>query len=644
MARDETTGREPEPRPDDEEMKSLPPHDDLEGDTPSDSWEETDESIDPFDPSYRPAKPDDESSNDQLIRPGEITRFLAASLAGETPAQPERDLVDEASSEGIESPPLSQEPEEEIDVTKNEREPTPEDNLPPPETPDIPAPEAMEEGLAGALGVMPPPTPDGDETPPAPETFFPIPEEVPPPSRHEDTAEIVHRRRRKRPRTGGGGPLATLLNLLLWGVLILFLLLLGTAALYGKYARDRLYGEQPEIDRTFIVTVNPGDRLPEIIDSLREKRLLRSYMGVDDAYLLKFLARINENSHQIKAGIYKFNSTMGLNDIYEKLVKGSQDFKITIPEGKTVAETADILKSKIEDFDTGRFVDLAQNPAFIKSLKLEIPSLEGYLMPSTYFFGPAMREEELMRKMVEAFEVAVKETLAGVANDEYTFQEHLIMASLIEREARLDEDRPIIASVILNRLKKGMPLQIDASVHYALKDWSRPLTYADLKTDSPYNTYQNKGLPPGPICNPRMASLKATYETPPTDYLFYVLKGDGKHAFAATAAEHEKNVQFYRKSLKDAKRESKKPEASKDSESDSGSSETVAPSPSENETKPATANSPEDEESTKSETLNKETSSEATKPKPKSEVVVEKASSRKSSSSEKTPQKPKKKD
>jgi UPF0755 protein len=646
MARDEETGREPEPRPDDEETKSLSPHEDIDGDTPSDSWDEIDAFIDPFDPSYRPPQGEEDSANDQLIKPGEITRFLASSLAGEAPIHPERELTHENSAAEIEPTPSDETTGDVVESAHGEGDPLSEEEQPFDEAANVPTSEAMEEGLAAALGVEPPPTPNVDETPAATESFFPIPDEVAPPSAHEDTAEIVHRRRRRRPRTGASGPISTLLNLLLWFVLIVFLLLLGTAALYGKYARDRLYAEQPEIERTFIVTVNQGDRLPQIIDRLREKRLLRSYMGVDDAYLLKFLARVNENSHQIKAGIYKFNSTMGLNDVYAKLVKGSQDFKITIPEGKTVAETADILKSKIEDFDTGRFVDLARNPAFIKSLKLDIPSLEGYLMPSTYFFGPAMREEELMRKMVEAFEVAVKESLQSVANDDFSFQEHLIMASLIEREARLDEDRPIIASVIFNRLKKEMPLQIDATVHYALKDWSRPLTFADLKIDSPYNTYKHKGLPPGPICSPRIASLRATYETQPTDYLFYVLKGDGKHAFAATGAEHEKNVQFYRKSLKEARREEKKSEAS-DEEHNSGVPEKTETSDSSNasaDVNSSGSKSTNDENSSGVESLEIESPSSDSKVKPKGEVVVEKANSRKSPVPEKTPSKPKKKD
>ena len=161
----------------------------------------------------------------------------------------------------------------------------------------------------------------------------------------------------------------------------------------------------------------------------------------------------------------------------------------------------------------------------------------------------------MLRKMVDTFRESVEKKLDGVAKatgDNLSFQEHLIMASLIEREARLDEDRPLIASVMFNRLAKDMQLQIDVTVHFALGQWTRRLTLEDLKVDSPYNTYANKGLPPGPICSPRVESIVATYQAPKTDYLFYVLKGDGKHVFAKTLEEHAQNKAFFRKAQQEA--------------------------------------------------------------------------------------------
>ncbi len=386
----------------------------------------------------------------------------------------------------------------------------------------------------------------------ADEPFFPIPDSVPE-LPHEDTADVQHDTRRRRRRPARRGPAAVFVNLIIWGLLLTCFAAMAGAALYAKYARDRLYSEQPEVERNVILTVNAGDKLPQIIDQLREKQVLRSYMGVDDGYLLRFLARVNENSHMIKAGVYKISNTMSLNDLYGKLLKGSQDFKVTIPEGKSAAEVAELIAAKNEEFQTARFLELTTETAFIRSLQLEVPSLEGYLYPSTYYFGPGIREEDMLRKMVETFRDVMQTKLAGVEKrDALTFQEHMIMASLIEREARLDEDRPLIASVIFNRLKRGMQLQIDATVHYALNAWNRRLSYDDLKVDSPYNTYKIKGLPPGPICSPRAASILATFQAPETEYLFYVLKGDGKHVFSKTAEEHNRNKAFFRKAQQEA--------------------------------------------------------------------------------------------
>lgn len=525
-------------------------------------WDDLDPASDPFDPWYREApaptqKVETAEPADEAIRPGDISGFLSGQYDNGAAPPPAPAVAQEpeppAEERNSDPPAESPRPDDATDSVQPQAPPQPE----PSASQTAPAVEAgapADEQPEHAGDCAQDDLPDADTPSHGPEPFFPIPDELPPMPPSEETAEVVRRpRRRPRAPRAPSGPVAALVNIFLWGIVVLVLLGLSVVALYGKYARDRLYGEQLEIERAVVLTVNQGDRLPQIIEGLREKRLLRSYMGIDDAYLMRLLARMNENSHLIKAGVYKFNTTMNLNDIYEKLVKGSQDFRITIPEGKAIPEVAQILKQKIEEFDAVRFVELTRNPSFIQTLKLNVPSLEGYLYPSTYFFGPGMREEDILRKMVETFQAAAKEHLEGIEkNDDLTFQEHLIMASLIEREARLDEDRPLIASVIFNRLEKKMLLQIDATVHFALNDWSRRLTLDDLKVESPYNTYQVKGLPPGPICSPRIASLTATFSPPKTDYLYYVLKGDGKHVFSVTHDEHVKNKQFFRRSQQEA--------------------------------------------------------------------------------------------
>lgn len=399
------------------------------------------------------------------------------------------------------------------------------------------SPEAVKRETAGSTSE----TPGSQPSFPAAAATLP---QLPP---YEETQEV-----------GGGayaGPRSffrRLMSFLGWLVVLALFAAIGFAAIYYRYASDRLYNIQFDTNRTVILNVSRGDRLSNIIEKMRAEGLLGSYLGIDDAYLIKYLAWINENSHKIKTGVYRLNSSMSLSEIYEKLIAGSQDFKITIPEGKTAKETAAIIKRKLDGFDEKRFLELVHSPEFIAKLGLSVPSLEGYLYPDTYFFAPGMKEEDIIRTMVENFIKRAETSLSNIGRTEtsvsLSFHEHVIIASLIEREARVDAERPLIASVIFNRLKKGMKLDIDATINYALGDWGKRLSLDDLKTSSPYNTYLHKGLPPGPICNPQMSSLIATFRPAQTNYLFYVYKGDGTHAFAETYEEHLANIRLYRRS------------------------------------------------------------------------------------------------
>ncbi|MGI8905624.1 MAG: endolytic transglycosylase MltG [Candidatus Sumerlaeaceae bacterium] len=360
--------------------------------------------------------------------------------------------------------------------------------------------------------------------------FFDIPEHIPPvPS--EDTADLYHKPAGQR--TYGH----RFLNALSWCVLIGFFLTVAVGLLYGRYAHKRLYRGDTGSGRVVDLVVQPGETFRVVLTKMKKQGLLGSYLGLSDYYLMRYLAHLNENSNKIKPGAYRINSNSSLSEVYNRLIEGSKDFKITIPEGKTVREVATEVKRRYAEFDDVRFMELVKDADLIKKLGMEVPSLEGYLYPSTYFFGPGMKEEDLIRLMVNTFKQNVETQVKPLGkHDQLSLHEHVIMASLIEREARMDEDRPLIASVIFNRLGKDMPLQIDATVNYALNDW-RKLSLDDLKVNSPYNTYLRKGLPPGPIASPRIASLVATYTAPQTDYLYYVYQGDGRHAFSATYEE-----------------------------------------------------------------------------------------------------------
>ncbi len=375
--------------------------------------------------------------------------------------------------------------------------------------------------------------------------FFDFPEAVPasPPEETEDfpLQEVVV-------KGGGGGAGNQLFKL--FGRMILLLLAvvgLGVLALAGSYAwyiKHRLY-DSKDTDRVTTVTVRPGESFRSVIDTMHKQGLLGGFMGLDDRYLMRYLAYAFENSNKVKPGVYKIESGQNLQEVYSKLIAGSKDFKITIPEGKTAVEVGQIVADQYKNFDAKAFLSFVTDPEFIKTVGIDAPTLEGYLYPSTYYFAPGMKEDELVRLMVGTFQMKVETELKDkLTSTGLSFHEHVIMASLIEREARLDVDRPVIASVIFNRLSQKMPLQIDATVNYALNDW-RKLNNSDYLAEHPYNTYKIKGLPPGPIASPRIESLAATFQAPKTNFLYYVHKGDGHHAFAETYAQHLANVGRY---------------------------------------------------------------------------------------------------
>lgn len=375
------------------------------------------------------------------------------------------------------------------------------------------------------------------------EPFFPIPDHVPE-IPVEDTEEVPRSRRRIRKRRRGGR-FVGLVNAAAWMFLLMGFAVVIAGVFYLRYAYDRLHNPREGDERLIVLTVNAGDRFQTIVRKMEDAGLLGRFMGIPDRLLMFYLTKVEGNSERIQAGAYQLSMGMSLGEVYRRLLEGSKDFTIVIPEGRTIRNVAATVRKKIDSFDEDRFVALAEDPAFIASLGFDLPSLEGYLFPSKYFFGPGMGEDELLRMMVRSFREMAENHLKDLPKDSLSFHEHVILASLIEREARKKEERPLIASVLLNRLEKGMPLQVDATLQYALGDYSRPPRPEDKKIDSPYNTYLHKGLPPGPICSPGLDSLLATYAPAKTDYLYYVHKGDGYHAFARTYEEHKENIRLY---------------------------------------------------------------------------------------------------
>ncbi len=280
------------------------------------------------------------------------------------------------------------------------------------------------------------------------------------------------------------------------------------------------------------ITVESGDNWHKVAHQLAEARLI-----TDEAIFLNLVKQMDV-VNDLKPGVYTVEPTTDLADLIGQFVAGAQTAKVTVPEGKTVAQTAAIVEKateggiSAEDFlaaaKASRWVD--QFPFLADAYD---DSLEGYLFPKTYPIAPNMTADQIIETMLKQYEKETKNlTYEAVTSRGLSERDLIIIASLIERESAATEERPTIASVIYNRLDKGMNLQLCASVVYAMGSGSVDhVTLEDLKIDSPYNTYQTKGLPPGPICSPSLSSLEAAANPESTSYLFYVAKGDGTHSF-----------------------------------------------------------------------------------------------------------------
>ena len=259
---------------------------------------------------------------------------------------------------------------------------------------------------------------------------------------------------------------------------------------------------------------------------------------------------------------------MSIDDIIKSLKTGKvyrkADLQITIPEGLTLDQIGNII-AKNTDYTSKEFMKLVTNEKFIKEMKAKYPEtvtkdingkdirykLEGYLYPSTYdFFTKKPTLEEIVEKMIAQTDAIVRSYEPQLKELGMTPHEFLTFASLLEREATAQTDRETIASVFNNRIEQGMPLQTDPTVLYALGEHKDRVLYKDLEVKNPYNTYLNKGLPPGPIANAGRASLDATVDPAKTKYLYFVADKDGNNHFAETYSEHQNNVAKYIKSQK----------------------------------------------------------------------------------------------
>lgn len=281
-----------------------------------------------------------------------------------------------------------------------------------------------------------------------------------------------------------------------------------------------------------IVEITKGENLFSIANKLKEKGLIRSRI----VFVIEALR--SGKYKEFKAGEYALYPYQGIEEIFEILKKGKVYLhKITVFEGATLWEIADILE-KNQICSKKEFLVLAQKEEFVKSLDLPGPTVEGYLYPETYFFPKDTTPEKVIKVMTDKFKEVWKELEPYKMKSPLSLKEIVILASIVEKEAFFNEEKPLIAGVYLNRIKKGMPLQADPTINYALKNFRR-LTYKDYySVKSPYNTYLNSGFPPTPIGNPSKSSLLAVLKPAKVPYLYFVADGNGRHIFSRTYKEH----------------------------------------------------------------------------------------------------------
>ncbi len=286
-----------------------------------------------------------------------------------------------------------------------------------------------------------------------------------------------------------------------------------------------------------IIKIDEGDNLNIISRKLKEARIIQDRIG------FKIMVMVFEKSTCLSYGWYKLKIYEDPREILKTLIKGRRlTVKVAIPEGLKVNETIYAFRRhKDADIDISKLKSLIEDTSFIKKFGINQFTMEGYLFPNTYIFYKGEKPENIIKKMVsKLFEVIKPYQTFKIKSMEFTAHEILTIASMIEREAMVDREKPIIASVIYNRLEKNMPLQIDATVIYALGRHKTRVMIKDLRVKSPYNTYRNRGLPPGPIASPGFQSIMAALHPSRTNYLFYVATGKGDHIFSETYKKHLK--------------------------------------------------------------------------------------------------------
>lgn len=292
-----------------------------------------------------------------------------------------------------------------------------------------------------------------------------------------------------------------------------------------------------------ILLIPEGASFQQVAALLEREQLIKSR----SAFLL--LGKAHDADRKIHPGEYELNAGMLPAEILAKLVSGRVVLhQVTIPEGFTMTQIAETLGER-GVVDRAEFLRLAQDREFIRTLGIEADSLEGYLFPDTYRFARRTKARDVLRVLVDnLWQVFTPELRERAKQVNLSVHEVLTLASVIEKETSVDEERPLISAVFHNRLRKNIPLQSDPTVIYGLAaSFDGNLRRQDLDSRSPYNTYRVKGLPPGPIASPGARSIRAALYPTPAPYLYFVSRNDGTHQFSSTLEEHNRAVEKYQR-------------------------------------------------------------------------------------------------
>ena len=338
-----------------------------------------------------------------------------------------------------------------------------------------------------------------------------------------DALRLTRPRKITRKRHSNAGP--TVLGVLLVLAVLVAVYLIYSAATQPESGQARGGPIKVEVVR--------GDTLSDVAMKLEAAGVIKS------ALVFKLQARYEGYGTEIRTGRYTFEPGQESDVIFRKLAAGkaAPTIAVTIPEGLTIGETARTVAANTP-VSVGKFEEAARRTdygyAFLDHPGIE--TTEGYLFPARYDFEEGVTAGQIVDRLLGQYLLETEGLDLGSAKDRLDLSEHQLVtvASLIEKEAATPEEKALVASVIYNRMHGNMPLQIDATIQYALEKPKANLSLSDLRVDSPYNTYQNKGLPPGPICSPSRESLEAALNPEQTNYLYYVLEANGhKHFFTS---------------------------------------------------------------------------------------------------------------